>query len=134
MGQDKYELLKALPIGTNFKDIPDERLKGAWEAVKGAEDKPFGPMTAAAYMRIKEARLAEKTLKRLLRNATLTPDMADHLRALPVDDVFAVNQFLCGAIAEHIEGTGANAFLSHEGFNRALKTYELPLMEGQQPS
>ena len=129
MSNAKYGELKTLPIGTDFKRAAPEGGEKAWGAIKDNKDNPFGPLTGAAYMRIKEARQVERSLRRLLRDNRLTPEMADHLRALPLDNVFAVNHFLCAAVAEHVTGKGKNSFVPTDGFQSALEEFGLPLIK-----
>jgi len=117
-----------LPICTDFKKAAPEGFSEAWKAIKNNLKEPFGRFNAAALMRIKEAKLTDKNLARLLRDNRITPEMADFIKALPIDRVFAVNQMLCCALSERVKGKGKNAFLPIVGLNEALSEFDLPPM------
>lgn len=61
----KYQDLLGLPIGTDFKKSAPEGFEDAWKAVKTNAKIPFGRFSAAAFMRMKEARLVEKIFEGL---------------------------------------------------------------------
>jgi len=128
MGKKKYDRLQDLPISTDFKSSAPDGFEGAWKAARENAAKPFGRFNTAALLRIKEAKLTEKNLQRLVRGDLVAPEMVAHIRALPIKNVFAVNQMLCFALSEHIEGKGKNAFLPVAGLNKALEEYKLPPM------
>ena len=125
-----YGRLKALPIGTDFEDVATEGLEFKIADVKNNKDKPFGRMNTAVVMHFNESKAVEKNLKRLLADNRITPDMADHVKTIPVDRVFDVNKILLALVGENI-GKSANAFTSTERFTEALEHFGLPAMSAE---
>lgn len=123
MARGKYKRFLQLPIGTDFENVSGEKLSFRASDVKRNKDDVFGAFTSAATMRFKEIKAVQKTLNRLLKETRITPEMADHVRNIPVEHVFCANKMLCVSILEHVSGQSSNAFISTDDFNKGLEEF-----------
>ncbi len=122
-----YDLLKTLPIGSDFQTVSEDSDAFRLDRIKAGEDETLGRFNAAAYMRIQEAERVRETLDTLLQGNKITLDMAKHVQALPLDGVFGAQQSLI-ALASGCKHS-ADAFISTASFNKTLEEFGLPVMQ-----